>query len=156
MRDMAEELFHSNYAVNMSLAEAIQLKILPLPIYVTTLFNFWGDVAELEKKAEKTENPRLKLFLAGKIKKAKTMISSLDCGIEIVFNRHMKNKSGKYIVFCPDIEKMNGIYEECDSWFEGVNRNARNANSNEEFENFCNDSDETTLKQLFCIDILFN
>lgn len=161
MRDMAEELFHSNYAVNMSLAEAIQLKILPLPIYVTTLFNFWGDVAELEKKAEKTENPRLKLFLAGKIKKAKTMISSLDCGIEMVFNRHMKDKSGKYIVFCPDIEKMNGIYEECDSWFEDVNRNihkysvyARNVNSNEEFENFCNDSDKTALKLLFCIDML--
>ena len=161
MRDMAQELFHSHYAVNMSLAEAIQLRILPLPVYVTTLFNFWGDLEELERRAEKTDDPRLKRFLSDKIRKAKTMITSLDCGIETVFNRHIKNKSGKYIVFCPDIEKLNNIYEVCDTWFEDVNRcihkyavYARNANSSDEFENFCNDPDENALKLLFCIDML--
>lgn len=161
MRDMAEELFRSNYAVNMSLSQAIEKKILPLPVYVTTIYSFWGELAELERRAEKTNDPRLKHFLAGKIHKAKTMISSLDCGIETVFSRHMKNKSGKYIVFCPDIDKLSGIYDECNSWFCDVNANihkysvyAKNSNSNDEFDNFCNDSDETALKLLFCIDML--
>lgn len=161
MRDMAEELFQSNYAVNMSLAEAIGMKILPLPVYVTTIFNFQGEIAALEKKAEETNNPRLMHFLAGKIQKAKRMISSLDCGLETIFHRHMKNKSGKYIVFCPDVEKLNSIYDDCDVWFSDVNRNLHkysvynsNYNSETEFDSFCNDSDETALKLLFCIDML--
>ncbi len=161
LRDMAEELFSSNYAVNMSLAEAIQLQILPLPVYVTTIFNFWGEIAELEQKAEKTENPRLKLFLAGKLQKAKSMISSLDCGIETVFNRHIKNKSGKYIVFCPDTEKLSEIFYDSDDWFSDVNRNLHkyavyntNRNSEKEFTNFCKDDDKSALKLLFCIDML--
>lgn len=161
MRDMAEELFGSNYAVNMSLAEAIQMKILPLPTYVTTVFNFEGELAELEKRAEKTGNPRLKLFLAGKIQKARTMITSLDCGIESVFERHMKNKNGKYIVFCPDTEKLNNIFSDCSLWLEAVNKNIHkysvyntNYSSGREFDNFCRDTDNSALKLLFCIDML--
>ena len=41
-RNMAEELFHSVYAENMSLHEAIRRKILPLPIYVTSSANVFS------------------------------------------------------------------------------------------------------------------
>ena len=36
LRNMADELFNNNFAVNMSLADAIREKILPLPVYVTS------------------------------------------------------------------------------------------------------------------------
>ncbi len=161
MRDMARELFSSNYAVNMSLAEAIDRQILPLPVYVTTLFNFSGELEELERKAAKTENPRLRLFLAGKVQKAKTMISTLDCGLETVLERHIKNKSGKYIVFCPDTEKLREIYESCTDWFFKINRSIHkycvyntNRSSQTEFDAFAADNDGGALKLLFCIDML--
>lgn len=49
---MADELFNGVYAVNMSLAEAIRRKILPLPVYVTSWYSFRGDIEQLEMKAE--------------------------------------------------------------------------------------------------------
>ena len=47
-RNMADELFNGVYAVNMSLAEAIRRKILPLPVYVTSWYSFRGDIEQLE------------------------------------------------------------------------------------------------------------
>lgn len=50
-RNMVEELFDGNYAVNMSLAEAIQRKIL-MPIYITSWYFFSSNIARLETCAE--------------------------------------------------------------------------------------------------------
>ena len=46
-RNMAEELFHSVYAENMSLHEAIRRKILPLPVYVTSWYSFRGKLEQV-------------------------------------------------------------------------------------------------------------
>ena len=102
-RNMADELFDGVYAVNMSLAEAIRRKILPLPVYVTSWYSFRGDIEQLEIKAEQSGNPRLKNALLGKIRKAKSMIAELDVGIDKIFEKHIPNKAGKFIVFCPNV-----------------------------------------------------
>lgn len=100
---MADELFNGVYAVNMSLVEAIRIKILPLPVYVTSWYSFRGDIEQLEMKAEQSGNPRLKNALLGKIRKAKSMIAELDVGIEKIFEKHIRNRAGKFIVFCPNV-----------------------------------------------------
>jgi hypothetical protein len=84
---MADELFNGTYAVNMSLAEAIRMKILPLPIYVTSWYSFRGEIERLEIRAEQSGNPRLKRVLLGKMQQAKRMINDLDCGIEKIFKK---------------------------------------------------------------------
>ena len=160
-RNMADELFNGVYAVNMSLAEAIRRKILPLPIYVTSWYSFRGDIEQLEMKAEQSGNPRLKSALLGKIRKAKSMIAELDVGIEKIFEKHIRNKAGKFIVFCPNVEQLQRMVSECDSWFEKVNRDihkytvyAQNSASDKQFEDFRNDKSDSALKLLFCIDML--
>lgn len=160
-RNMAEELFDGVCAVNMSLAEAIRKKILPLPVYVTSWYSFRGEVEKLEIKAEQSGNPRLKHVLLGKIQQAKRMLNDLDCGIEKIFEKHIPNRNGKYIIFCPNIEKLLQTKRECNSWFENVNRNIHkysvfsgNPESEKEFESFKNDKDTSSLKLLFCVDML--
>ena len=158
---MADELFDGVYAVNMSLAEAIRRKILPLPVYVTSWYSFRGDIEQLEIKAEQSGNPRLKNALLGKIRKAKSMIAELDVGIDKIFEKHIPNKAGKFIVFCPNVESLQRMVSECDSWFAKVNRDihkykvyAQNSASDKQFEDFRNDKDGNALKLLFCIDML--
>lgn len=159
--NMAEELFDGNYAVNMSLAEAIRRKILPLPVYVTSWYSFSGDIARLEKRAETSENPYFRRILHGKIQKAKSMIADLDCGLDKIFERHMTNKSGKYIVFCANTERLQQAYDEASEWFCNVNSNvhkyavhSQNAASEKEYAGFCNDIDTSALKLLFSVNML--
>ena len=160
-RNMAEELFGGVYAVNMSLAEAIRKKILPLPVYVTSWYSFRGDIEQLEMCAKQTGNPRLKHVLMGKIQKAKSMIAELDVGIERIFEKHITDKNGKYIVFCPNVEQLKNMLSECSEWFENVNKNlhkyavfSASAESDKQFVEFRFDKDKNALKLLFCVDML--
>ena len=159
-RNMAEELFNSVYAVNMSLHEAIRRKILPLPIYVTSWYSFRGKLEQFEIRAEKSQNPRLKEAMQEKIRKAKRRVAQLDCGLDKVFEKHIPNKSGKYIVFCPNIDELNKIYSDCGKWFAKVTDNihkysvySHNADSEENFKKFTEDTSDA-LKLLFCVDML--
>ena len=160
-RNMAEELFGGVYAVNMSLAEAIRKKILPLPVYVTSWYSFRGDIEQLEMRAQQTGNPRLKHVLMGKIQKAKSMIAELDVGIERVFEKHITDKNGKYIVFCPNVEQLKNMLDECREWFKNVNTDihkyavfSASAESDKQFMEFRSDKDKNALKLLFCVDML--
>ena len=160
-RNMAQELFGENYAVNMSLAEAIRKHILPLPVYVTSWYSFKGDIEQLEAKAERTGNPRLKQVLAGKIAQAKRMIAELDVGIDRIFEKHIPDKAGKYIVFCPNVERLKQISDECGEWLKRVNTKlhkyavySENSASQKQFEAFKNDNDAQSIKLLFCVDML--
>lgn len=161
LRNMAEELFDGVYAVNMSLAEAIRKKILPLPVYVTSYYQFSGDVAQLEIRVNKCNNPRQRMILLEKIRKAKTMLTELDCGIEAVFKRHMKRQNGKYILFCANVEKLKQAQEECCNWFADVNRNlhiysvySQSTDSKVQFASFRDDQDASALKILLCVNML--
>ena len=159
-RNMAEELFNSIYAVNMSLHEAIRRKILPLPIYVTSWYSFRGKLEQFEIRAERSQNPRLKEAMREKIRKAKRRVAKLDCGLEKVFEKHIPDKAGKYIVFCPNVDELNKIYIDCDKWFENVVDDihkysvySQNVDSEEQFKKFSED-DSDALKLLFCVDML--
>ncbi len=161
LRNMAEELFESRYAVNMSLAEAIRLKILPVPIYVTTWYAFSGELARLEARAQNSDNPRIKMAQLGKIAQAKRKLTELDCGLDGIFAKHIKNTAGKYIVFCPDIERLNISFNECESWFNRVNSNLHKYiicsgynDSEKDYDSFENDNDSSALKLLFCVNMI--
>ena len=160
-RNMAQELFGENYAVNMSLSEAIRRHILPMPVYVTSWYSFKGDIEHLEAKAEQSGNPRLKRVLTGKIAQAKRMIAELDVGIDRIFEKHIPDRAGKYIVFCPNVERLGQIETECSDWLNRVNTNihkyavySENNSSQKQFDEFKNDNDISAIKLLFCVDML--
>lgn len=161
MRNMAEEIFDGCYAVNMSLAEAIRLKILPLPVYITAWYSFSGELAKIEKKIQNTGNQYLKNKLYAGIQKAKSKLTDTQCGLENVLEKHIENRNGKYIIFCPNAESLENAQTECHSWFKYVNKNmhiysvysyADNVKS--QFEGFRNDDSGNALKLLLCIDML--
>lgn len=161
MRNMAEEIFGGCYAVNMNLAEAIRLKILPLPVYITAWYSFSDEILKIEKKIENTKDQYLKDIIYAKIQKARTKIVDTDCGMEKVLEKHIQNKNGKYIIFCSNVESLENAKGECSSWFRYVNKNIHvysvysyGENTKEQFDNFINDSSKNSLKVLLCIDML--
>lgn len=161
MRNMAEELFDGCYAVNMNLAEAIRRNILPLPVYVTAWYSFSGEIARLEEKLAAVTNPYLKRKLYSKIRQAKSKLTETDCGIENILQKHIVNKNGKYIIFCPNVKSIESAQIDCRTWFELVNKNINvysvytdGENVREQFEGFKNDYSSDSLKILLCIDML--
>lgn len=82
-------------------------------------------------------------------------------GLDEIFDRHMTDRTGKYIVFCADYEAMQEALGKVHEWFRLVDGNphtysvyADDPSSGMEFEKFKQDTDTTHLRLLFCIDAL--
>jgi superfamily II DNA or RNA helicase len=159
-RNMAEEIFGENYAVNMSISEALAQGILPTPVYVASLYSFSAELEKLEARALNSGDEWLKLAVMNKIANAKRMIMEKGYGLDAIFERHMPNGNGKYIVFCSNYEKLREAYEESKSWFKWIDGELHryivaswNRDSEREFEAFEKDASKA-LKLLFCVDML--
>lgn len=81
-------------------------------------------------------------------------------GLDVVFDKHMTDRTGKYIVFCADFEHMHEMIERAPEWFYKVDQEPHiyTAYSNDPatskaFAEFKKDDSEH-LKLLFCIDML--
>lgn len=160
-RNMATELFNDVYAVNMSLGEALMLKILPTPLYVASVFSFDSEFQRLNKKAMSLQDSERKQIILDKINAAKRRIIDMDCGLNSIVKKYIPNRNGKYIVFTCNENKLQTAIKECDSWFHNINNNIHKykvfstySQSQKEFALFNDDNDESALKLLFCIDML--
>ena len=56
-RDMAEELFDSSVASNMTLGEAVVMGILPAPKYVTTVYQYQKALAKYQARVDNLRTP---------------------------------------------------------------------------------------------------
>ena len=160
-RNMAEELFHGNVASEITLEEAMINGILPIPTYINAVYSFKDDIEHMQARIdrEKRENERLKAQQY--LDDAKKILEKAD-GLPEIFQKHIKNKAGKYIVFCRNKEHMQKMMEESKTWFQNVNEQvdtysmasfipkAENLRVFEEFYHSNNDH----LKLLFSIDML--
>lgn len=160
-RNMATELFNDIYAVNMSLGEALILKILPTPIYVASVFSFDSEFQRLNTKAMSLQDSERKKIILNKINAAKRKIIDMDCGLNSIFKKYISNRNGKYIVFTCNENKLQTAIKECDSWFYDINNNIHKykvfstySQSQKEFALFDDDNDKSAIKLLFCIDML--
>lgn len=121
-RDMSEEIFEGNIASKMSLAEAISLGILPVPIYVNCIYSFKEDIDKIQNKINKYKNNKEKVILQQRLDKAKEQLEKVD-GLDKIFSKYFPKKSGKFVVFCKDKEHMRKMQEEAKKWFLDVNKN---------------------------------
>ena len=160
-RDMAEELFHGNVASEITLEEAMVDGILPMPTYINAVYSFKEDIEAMQEKINKEKRESERLQAQQYLEDAKKILEKAD-GLPQVFQKHMKNKSGKYIVFCRGQEHMKSMMEESKSWFKGVNEQVDRYSmasfipkkeNMKVFEEFYN-SDNDHLKLLFSIDML--
>ena len=158
-RDMAEELFDSRVASDMTLGEAIVRGILPTPNYVTTVYQYQKDLARYQTRVDNLRSAGIQDVNQKYLDALRRALEQAD-GLDKVFAHHITNKSGKYIVFCANKEHMDEMVSHVPEWFAGVNSNvvvyqaySDDPNTDKAFADFKTDTSDR-LKLLFCIDML--
>ena len=157
-RDMAEKLFDGNIASEMTLGEIVR-GILKAPLYVSTVYSYQKD---LEKYTRMSKMPKFKAVrdTAEKyLEELRRTIEKAD-GLDVIFEKYMPDKHGKYVVFCSNKEHMDEMFSHVDEWFSKVDKSPKvykvysdNSEASGEFADFKADKSEN-LKLLFCIDML--
>ena len=82
-------------------------------------------------------------------------------GLDIIFDKYMADRHGKYIVFCANYEAMLDAMDKVEEWFHKVDKAPRvysiytdDPSSSKSFKEFKADDNEDHLRLLFCIDAL--
>lgn len=160
-RDMAEELFNSNIASHINLGEAIATGILKTPKYVISMYSYEEELYKYHKWIDSIKNKGRKASAQKYIDKLKRNLDA-SAGLNQVFNKHMRKKTGKYVAFCADTNHMERIIAAMDEWLSDIDSNPRiyKVHSKQdskkifrEIEKFSNDNSRH-IKIMFCIDML--
>ena len=158
-RDMAEELFSGNIASEMTLGEAIVRGILNPPTYIVSMFSYQKELEEYEKKIKQTRYASVRGKAQEYIDELRRALQMAD-GIDEMFRKHMKDKTGKYIVFCSGYEHMQEMLDFTEEWFSGIDENPHiytaysdDPETSQAFADFKSD-ESNHLKLLYCIDML--
>ena len=158
-RDMAEELFEGNIASEMTLGEAIVRGILNPPKYVLSVFQYQKDLEKYSYRVKHAKNKAVRDEGEKYLEALRRALDKAD-GLPEIFEKHMDNKRGKYIVFCANVEHMEEMTGYAEEWFGGIDGNPHiykaysdDPETNKAFENFKKDVSDH-LKLLYCIDML--
>ncbi len=117
-RDMSDELFNKNVASQLSIAEAWNRHILPIPTYVTGIFNFDKIVNEANARIDKSHriDYRMKRERIFRISNAR-LDWEQSSGMVSIIRKHLDKDLRRLIVFCPDIDRLQSMKREADGWF---------------------------------------
>lgn len=158
-RDMADELFNGNIASQMTLGEAIVRGILKPPVYVTSAYIYQNEFDRLKSRVNRAKSQAVRDKADQYLDALRRALTQAE-GLDQIFDRNMKDRTGKYIVFCSDREHMDELVEKVPAWFGKVDRAphiykvyADDRGSEQIFQDFREDSGGH-LKLLFCIDML--
>lgn len=156
-----DELFEGNCASDLPLSESIAKKIVPLPKYVGALYKLDDELERLRKKVEQATNTKEeKQEFYKKIDLMRSQIEK-SYGMPIILNKHIKDREGKYLVFCKNRKHLQEIKETVIGWFRTAGCKDINAymvhsnyeNKDAEYKAFCEDTSHN-LKLMFCIAVL--
>lgn len=158
-RDMADELFDGRVASEITLGEAIVRGILRPPKYVLSVFKYEADLKKYEARLKSCRSRAVRGEGEKYLEALRRALEKAD-GLDVVFDRHMADRTGKYIVFCANKEHMDEMMGHTE-WFAKVDRHphvyslyAADPSADKEFERFKADGDGTHLRLLYCIDAL--
>ena len=117
-RDMSDEIFNHNVAGHMTIGEAWSRSILPIPTFVTGLFNFHNIVADAEERINNSK----KLTLAEKRKRLCKLSNARlgwekSMGMPAILRRHLDPQIKRIIVFCANIERLEAMRSTVIGWF---------------------------------------
>ena len=158
-RDMADELFEGNIASEITLGEAIVRGILLPPTYVLSVYAYQQELERYQKRVDRLRNEGLREVSQKHLIALRHALEKAD-GLDVIFQKHMMDRTGKYIVFCSNVMHLNEMVGRVSEWFAGVDSNphvytayADDPMADREFSAFKQD-DSNHLKLLFCIDML--
>ena len=158
-RDMADELFDGCIASEMTLGEAIVRGILNPPKYVLSIYSYQKDLEKYERRVKLAKNKAVRDAAERYLEALRRALYKAD-GLDVIFQKHMTDPHGKYIVFCANAEHMRAMMAEGKAWFSGIDQNyhaysvySDDPEASQSFADFkADDSDH--LRLLFCIDAL--
>ena len=158
-RDMSDELFDGNVASEMTLGEAIVCGILNPPKYVLSVYSYQKDLEKYRRRIQKAKNKAVRDEGESQLNELRRALENAE-GLDEMFNRHMKNRDGKYIVFCSNYEHMTEMIGKASEWFSKIDKSphiypvySNDPEASREFADFKAD-ESGHLKLLYCIDML--
>ena len=158
-RDMAQELFDGNIASQMSLGEAIVRGILNPPKYVLSMYYYQNTLEKYEIRVKKTKSKVVRDQAEKYLDELKRALENAD-GLDEIFEKHMSDPHGKYIVFCSNKEHMDQMMKHKE-WFSKVDKEphmysvySSDPGADKAFRDFKEDNDNNHLRLLYCIDAL--
>ena len=159
-RDMADELFDGNVASEITLGEAILRGILTAPKYVLSVFSCQKDLERYRQRVRRAKSRAVRDEAERYLEALRRALENAD-GLDVVFDRHMTERTGKYIVFCANKEHMDSMMKLAPEWFRRVDGAPHiysvysdDPSASKAFAEFKADGDDHHLKLLFCIDAL--
>ncbi len=158
-RDMAQELFDGNIASSMSLGEAIVRGILNPPKYVLSVYSWQKELEQYEERVYNAKSRAVK-EKAGKYLDALRRALERADGLPEIFQKHLPDRQGKYIVFCAGLKHMQEMMKKVPEWLAEIDRAPRIypvfSEEPEADKNLAafRAEDSAHLKLLFCIDML--
>jgi superfamily II DNA or RNA helicase len=158
-RDMADELFDGNIASEMTLGEAIARGILDPPKYVLSVFPYRKDLEKYERRVRAAKSKAVRDVGEIYLEALRRALDKAD-GMDRIFEKHMEDQTGKYLVFCADHAHLCEMADMVPKWFSGVDRHPHiyraysdDPETSRAFAEFKADN-SCHLKLLFCIDML--
>lgn len=158
-RNMVNELFDGNIASEMTLGEAIVRGILNPPKYVLSVFAYQEDYEKLKRRVYKAKSRAVRDRAEQYLESLRRALELAD-GMDVIFDKHIEDRTGKYIVFCSNIDHLHEMQSNVASWFGKVDTDphiytvyADSAATSKEFAEFKKDESDH-LKLLFAIDML--
>ena len=158
-RDMADEIFDGYVASEMSICEAMAREILPVPKYVIAVYSYEEKLQQYLKRIDIMQNGLCRDKSRELVKMLRRALDNAD-GLNVIFKRHLNNKSSRVIVFCSSMSHLYEMVANVPKWFYDIDINphvysvnSSNIESEDVFRRF-KDDDSEHLKILFCIDML--
>ncbi len=159
-RDMADELFDGNIASEMTLGEAIVRGILNPPKYVLSVYSYQKDLEHYGRRVKSAKNKAVRDAGERYLEAIRRAIEKAD-GLDVIFDKHMTDRTGKYIVFCANKEHMDEMKAHADEWFAKIDKKphiytlyTEDPAASKSFKDFKEDNDNTHLRLLYAIDAL--
>lgn len=159
--NVIDELFEGNCISELPLSQAIAKKVVPIPRYVAALYTLDDELDNLMEKVRTSTNTKEeKEEFMEKIKAMRSQIEK-SYGMPIILNRYVKDRSGKYIVFCKNKKHLNDIQNIAVEWFKTAGFkdihtytvHSSYEMKDREYGAFCDDK-SSALKLLFCVNML--
>ena len=159
-RNMTKELFDDVVASVLSLSEAMLDKILPVPMYINSKIACREEYQKVLRKVNRLADSKEKAEFLKRLEKTASKINNGEKDNKDLFKKYIKDKKGKYIIFCDNIRKLDEYYKKVDYWFSDigevqkykVHSGQKRDKNKEELAQFNND--KKGLSVLLCVDIL--
>ena len=159
-RDMSDEIFDGHVASTMTLGEAIVRGILNPPKYVQYIYSYLEELEKYEVKISRMKNKKRRKQAEEYLEKLKRALDKAE-GLDVIFDKHMTDRHGKYIVFCANYEAMQDAMGKISEWFYRIDKKpnvysfyTEDPTTSFSFTQFKEDDDSEHLRLLFCIDAL--